>query len=116
MIPLVDTVMFWPLVFVIGAVSFGLYSVALVELSERFSGAMLVAGNSAFAMMFGVGGLAGPSETGAVMDAIGPNGLPLSLGVIGFALAVFALAAEGVTIEGSSRADRASASPPRPRP
>jgi len=91
MIPLVDTVALWPLVLIFGAVSFGLYSVALVELSERFSGAMLVAGNSAFAMMYGVGGLAGPSGTGAVMDAIGPNGLPLSLGFVGLALAIFAL-------------------------
>ena len=75
----------------IGAVSFGLYSVALVELGERFSGAMLVAGNAAFAMMYGIGGLTGPPGAGAVMDAIGPNGLPVSLGVISLALAAFAI-------------------------
>ena len=92
MIPLVETAALWPLAFVVGAVSYGLYSVALVELGERFSGAMLIAGNSAFAMMYGVGGLAGPPGAGAVMDAIGPNGLPVSLGFIGLALAVFALA------------------------
>ena len=91
MIPLVETVALWPLAFVVGAVSYGLYSVALVELGERFAGAMLVAGNSAFAMMYGVGGLAGPPGAGAVMDAIGPNGLPLSLAFLGFALTVFAL-------------------------
>jgi MFS family permease len=91
MIPLVDTLVLWPLAFVIGAVSYGLYSVALVELSERFSGAMLVAGNAAFAMMYGVGGLGGPPSAGAVMDAIGPNGLPVSLGFMGLALAIFVL-------------------------
>jgi MFS family permease len=91
LIPLVDTFALWPLAFVIGAVSFGLYSVALVELGERFSGAMLVAGNSAFAMMYGIGGLTGPPGAGAVMDAIGPNGLPVSLGVMSLALAAFAI-------------------------
>jgi hypothetical protein len=43
-------------------------------------------------MMYGVGGLAGPSGTGAVMDAIGSNGLPLSLAFLGLALVVYALA------------------------
>jgi MFS family permease len=92
MMPLVETVALWPLAFILGAVSYGLYSVALVELSERFAGAMLIAGNAAFAMMYGVGGLFGPPGAGTIMDMIGPNGLPLSLGFMGLALAVFALA------------------------
>ena len=68
---------------IFGAVSFGLYSVALVELGRALFGCDARGGNSAFAMMFGIGGLVGPSGTGAVMDAIGPNGLPLSLGLMG---------------------------------
>ena len=44
----------------------------LIELGERFSGAMLVAGNAAFALMWGVGGIAVPPTR--VLD--GPLGAP----------------------------------------
>ena len=43
-------------------------------------------------MMYRVGGLADPPGAGAVMDAIGPNGLPVSLAFLGFALTIFTLA------------------------
>jgi len=58
---------------------------ALVELGNRFSGAMLIAGNAAFAMFWGVGGIAVPPFSGAVMDLAGVQGLPLSIGLL-FAL------------------------------
>jgi hypothetical protein len=48
--------------------------------------------------MYGVGGLVGPSATGAVMDAIGSNGLPLSLGFLGFVLAVFAFGSVRISV------------------
>jgi MFS family permease len=81
----------WPLAFVWGALSYGIYTVALVELAERFTGAMLLAGNAAFALTWGVGGLTGPPATGAVMDAIGIQGLPLTLGLLCLGLAAVAL-------------------------
>ena len=43
---------------------------------------MLVAGNAAFAMMWGVGGIAVPPAAGAAMDLLGAPGLPLALGLI----------------------------------
>jgi MFS family permease len=81
----------WPLAFVLGAIAYGIYTMAIVELGERFSGSMLVAGNAAFALMWGIGGMAGPSATGTIMDAVGVQGLPLTLGFASFGLACFAL-------------------------
>lgn len=86
---LYPTLFVWPLAFVWGAVSFGIYTMALIELGERFSGSMLIAGNAAFAMFWGAGGIAGPPAAGAVMDLIGVQGLPLTLGFLCFALAGF---------------------------
>ena len=87
----IGTVLQWPLAFVWGALSYGIYTVALVELGERFSGSMLVAGNAAFALMWGAGGMVGPPATGAIMDMIGAQGLPVTFGVLCFGLAAMGL-------------------------
>ncbi|MGI6855751.1 MFS transporter [Mesorhizobium sp. 1B3] len=84
---LFSTLLVWPLAFVLGAVSFGIYTMALIELGNRFSGPMLIAGNAAFALFWGVGGIAGPPVAGVVMDAVGIQGLPLTLGALCLALA-----------------------------
>lgn len=76
----------WPLIFVWGSVAFGIYTMGLVELGERFSGAMLITGNAAFALAWGVGGIVGPPATGALMDVAGVEGLPLALGLLCAAL------------------------------
>jgi MFS family permease len=92
MLPLViGTDLQWPLAFLWGALSYGIYTVALVELGERFSASMLVAGNAAFALMWGIGGMAGPPATGAMMDAIGVQGLPVTFGLLCFGLAAIGL-------------------------
>jgi MFS family permease len=85
---LIATPLVWPLFFLWGAFSFGVYTLALVELGERFSGAMLVAANAAFALVWGVGGITGPPATGAAMDLIGVQGLPGALGLLYLALAL----------------------------
>lgn len=72
----------WPLAFVWGATSFGIYTMALVELGDRFSGATLVAGNAAFAFIWGVGGIIVPPATGTLMDMVGVQGLPLAMGLL----------------------------------
>jgi MFS family permease len=82
----IGTLLVWPLVFLLGGLSFGIYTLALVELGTRFSGAMMIAGNSAFALMWGIGGIAGPSTSGAVMTLFGAEGLPLTLAVLCLAL------------------------------
>ena len=72
----------WPLLFVWGPASYGVYTLALGELGSVFRGGNLVAGNAAFAMMWGLGGLIGPSAIGLAMHETGPGGLPLALACV----------------------------------
>ena len=88
---LVDTPLVWPFIFVWGAVSYGIYTMTIIELGEKFTGQMLVAGNAAFAMMWGVGGIAVPPAAGVAMDVLGAPGLPLTLGAMCLALAVLSI-------------------------
>jgi len=85
-----ESMLLWPMLFVWGAVAFGIYTIALVELGDRFSGALLLAGNGAFGMMWGIGGIFGPPVAGAAMDLIGPEGLPIILGLASGVLGVAA--------------------------
>jgi len=78
----------WPLLFAIGATGFGGFTIAMVELGDKFTGPMLLTGNSAFAVMWGIGGLAGPPVAGAAMDAYGIDGFPFTLAVLFAILAV----------------------------
>ena len=82
----------WPMVFVWGGVSFGIYTMALIELGERFSGQILVAGNAAFALAWGAGGIIGSPAAGWTMQAIGHQGLPLALGLVCGTFAAFLVA------------------------
>ena len=72
----IDTFWRWPLVVVWGTAAFGVYTLALVELGDRFTGSRLLAGTAAFTAMFGLGGIAGPALAGAAMERFGPDGLP----------------------------------------
>jgi MFS family permease len=86
------TWLIWPLVFVWGGVSFGIYTLSLIQLGERFTGQALIAGNAAFALVWGIGGIVGSPATGLAMQLIGHQGLPLSLGLLSCVLAVFLMA------------------------
>lgn len=85
---LFTTPLIWPLAFFWGAVAFGIYTMALVRLGERFSGSMLITGNSAFALFWGIGGIIGPPAAGSAMSQIGAPGLPLTLGATSAVLCV----------------------------
>lgn len=85
---LIETPLIWPCVFIWGAVSYGIYTMSIIELGERFTGSALVADNASFSLMWGVGGILVPPLTGGVMDLIGAAGLPVTLGAICAALAV----------------------------
>ncbi|MCA0339585.1 MAG: MFS transporter, partial [Proteobacteria bacterium] len=78
----------WPLLFIWGGVSFGIYTMALIELGERFTGQALIAGNAAFALVWGIGGMTGSPATGLAMQLVGHQGLPASLGLLCFMLAL----------------------------
>jgi MFS family permease len=85
----------WPLLFVWGGVAFGTYTAAMAELGQRFSGSLLLAGNAAFALMWGVGGIIGPPVSGGAMELWGPEGLPVTLALVYAGLAVFAVVRGG---------------------
>ncbi|MDQ6432845.1 MFS transporter [Mesorhizobium sp. LHD-90] len=82
----------WPLLFVWGGVSFGIYTMALVQLGERFAGQALITGAAAFSLVWGIGGIVGSPATGLAMQLVGHQGLPLSLGLLCGVLAVFLMA------------------------
>jgi MFS family permease len=98
--PTFDSWLIWPLVFLWGGVSFGIYTVSLIQLGERFTGQGLIAGNAAFALFWGIGGMVGSPVTGVAMQLIGYRGLPLALGLLGAVLAVWLMVERG----GSARA------------
>ena len=81
----------WPVAFFWGAFAYGIYTMAIVELGQRFTGSMLVAGNAAFALMWGLGGISGPPSAGIAMQVFGANGLPLILASLCLILVVVAL-------------------------
>jgi MFS family permease len=87
--PIFHSWLIWPLVFVWGGVSFGIYTMTLIQLGERFTGQAVIAGNAAFALVWGVGGIVGSPATGLAMQLTGYQGLPLSLGLLCFVLAAF---------------------------
>jgi MFS family permease len=87
----IETPLIWPAIFIWGAACFGLYTLALVDLGARYSGSMLVAGNAAFALMWGIGGITGPSATGAIMNVLGVEAMPVVLGLLCLVLAGAAL-------------------------
>ena len=71
----------WPVLFIVGASGYGIYTCALAILGDRYTGHELIAGSSSFATMWGSGALAGSMIAGGAMQAFGPHGLPLSLAV-----------------------------------
>ncbi len=82
----------WPLVFLWGGVSFGIYTMSLIQLGERFTGQALIAGNAAFAVAWGLGGIVGSPATGLAMQWLGHQGLPLALGFLSCVLVLLLLA------------------------
>ena len=100
---LLDTPLIWPMLFVWGAVSYGIYTMTLIELGERFSNSMLVAGNAAFSLMWGVGGIAVPPAAGTAMDLLGAPGLPVTLGLLCLVLAIASAAADASGLSRKTR-------------
>ena len=94
-------------VFLWGGVYYAIYMLSLVRLGESFSGTTLVAGNAAFAAMWGVGGIAGSTVVGGAMSAAGPEGFPLVF-VLTFGVLAVVLAAR------AGREGRATRNRPAP--
>lgn len=88
---LITTPLVWPVALVMGGVGYGVYTMALIELGNRFRGSTLITGNAAFALMWGAGGIVGPPGSGLVMQTAGPVGMPALLATLGLCLVAFAL-------------------------
>ncbi len=82
------TVWMWPVVLLAGAAGYGVYTVALTSLGDRFRGADLINGSSAFAVMWGTGAIIGSMSGGWSMTVFGSHGLPLHLAFVYLVLVV----------------------------
>ena len=82
----------WPVLTVMGATAAGIYTVALAELGERFSGHDLVPGTASFSTMWGFGALAGSLAAGWSIAAFGPDGLPFTMAAV-FLIFILSIAA-----------------------
>jgi MFS family permease len=76
-----------------GGISFGIYTVGLALLGQRFSGGDIARANAAFTMVYSLGGLLGRPISGAAMDAFGRSGLTLSVAFFYAAAAIAAVLA-----------------------
>ncbi|MDX1608937.1 MAG: MFS transporter [Halofilum sp. (in: g-proteobacteria)] len=81
----------WLTLFVWGGLGAGTYTLALVELGQRFRGARLLAGNAAFGIAWGAGGIIGPATTGALIGGFGTAALPAVFTTIFATLAALSL-------------------------
>lgn len=83
LIPLaINTSLKWPLLIIIGTAGYGVYTVALTSLGDRFKGKELINGSAAFALLWGFGALFGSVSGGWTMLVFGSHGLPYSLAFI----------------------------------
>ena len=87
----------WPLMLVLGASGFGIYTIGLAELGDRFKGADLIAGTSAFSTVWGLGALTGSVVCGLAMNRFGPDGFPLALLAIFVAYLIVRIVTRGIS-------------------
>jgi MFS family permease len=83
-----DSLAAYPILFFWGGCSFGLYTVGVTMLGERYRGGELVAANAAFVMTFELANLFGPPLSGWAIEAWVPTGLMVYMACIcaGFVL------------------------------
>jgi len=75
----ITSIWVWPLMLFLGASGFGIYTIGLAQLGDRFKGADLIAGTAAFSTAWGFGALTGSVVCGLAMKQFGPNGFPNAL-------------------------------------
>jgi MFS family permease len=81
----------WAMMFLWGGVSWGIYTLGLGLMGERFPAAELAAANAAFVMMYEVGSFFGPVVAGGAMVLLPLYGLPIVVAIAAGALVVFGL-------------------------
>ena len=81
------TPLMWPVLILAGTAGYGVYTVSLTSLGDRFEGIDLINGSASFALMWGIGALLGSVSGGLAMEEFGHHGLPLHLVVVYLMLA-----------------------------
>jgi MFS family permease len=76
-----SAVTLWPMMFVWGGVSWGIYTLGLALMGERIPAMQLAAANSAFVMMYELGSFGGPIVAGGAMDLWPTFGMPTVIAV-----------------------------------
>ena len=71
----IHSFLLWPILILAGATGYGVYTVALASLGDRFSGTDLVNGSASFATMWGGGALFGSVTSGWALLALDSHGL-----------------------------------------
>ena len=92
---LAHPILLWPVLVLWGGISFGMYTVALMLIGDRFPPAALASANAAFVTIVEAGGMTGPIVAGAGMDAFGPDGFLI---VLAAAAGLFLCVAAGCSI------------------
>ena len=64
-----------------GGISFGIYTVGLALLGQRFRGGDIARANAAFTILYTIGGLVGRPVAGKAMDLVGTDGFGPSIAV-----------------------------------
>lgn len=64
-----------------GGISFGIYTVGLALLGQRFKGGDIARANAAFTILYTIGGLVGRPVAGKAMDLVGTDGFGPSVAV-----------------------------------
>lgn len=90
---MISELLLWPTLLALGAVAGGVYTLAIIQIGQRFRGQALVAANAAAGLLWGVGSVAGPLTSGALMQ-VSTHGLPVALSIMA-GLFVCAALAEG---------------------
>lgn len=87
---LLATPAMWIALFLMGGAAGGLYTLAIVQIGDRYSGGRLIGANALVGLLWGFGALLGPVLAGAAMQAVRPHGLLLfvAAGAGGFLLSL----------------------------
>jgi len=86
----IGSIWVYPSLFVWGGAAFGIYTVAVTMLGERYRGGELAAANAAFVMTFELANLLGPPAAGSAMEAWQPHGLMVWMTLIAVIFAALA--------------------------
>lgn len=97
MLPAIATWWAWPLIVILRAGAFGVYTVALTLIGDTFKDSELVAGQSLVAILWGLSGIAGPPVAGAIIDRFGIDTLPYMLAAC-YVAVVAAILVNGGTV------------------